>query len=137
MGAEEHWRGCIQAGWEPSRAFLLLVAPAWPVSSLASPHKWQSPRSAGEELGQHGAGFPGNAYAGKAPTCLCALFGIGGTLECWREEPWAQGSGASEPQQCRGWQEAPGGMAVEGISLLGSHRGSGATAERTGNCWSE
>lgn len=37
----------------------------------------------------------------------------------------------------RGWQEAPGGMAVEGISLLGSHRGSGATAERTGNCWSE
>lgn len=127
MAPKEHWKGCIQAGWELSGAFLVLVAPAWSVSPLAPP--WVAKPQ--ECWGGAWGGFPGNACAGEAPACLCALFGTLGTLECWHEEPWAQGSGASEPQQCQGWQEA-----AEGISLLGSQRGSGAPVERTGECQS-
>lgn len=67
--------------------------------------------------------FPGHVCAGEAPACLCALFGALGALEGWHEELWAQGSGASEPQRCQGWQEAPAGVAEEGISLQGSWRG--------------
>lgn len=80
--------------------------------------------------------FPGASCAGDTPDCLCALFGMGGTLKCWHEEPWAQGSGASEAQQCWGWQEAGAGMGAEGIYVLGSSGGSGTAAERTGSCGS-
>lgn len=73
-------------------------------------------------VGSTGDDFPGNVCAGEAPAHLCALFGTLGTLERWHEELWAQGSGASEPQQCQGRQEAqrnvPAGI-LEGLRRRG------------------